>query len=92
MEAAHDATLPVPCEDHDMVDSIKELRQLEGQEVRVALTNGSRIDQCEVVSVGRGQVGTLWAFVNGSDLFIPFGEIAEIRPFARTPYQQPSAA
>jgi hypothetical protein len=65
---------------HKMANSIRELRALEGQQVFVALTNGSRIDDCNLVSAGRGQVGSLWVFTSGGDLFIPFADVVEVWP------------
>ena len=39
---------------------------LEGLRVNLALIDGSRLDDCELVSAGHGHP-TLWLFVNGSD-------------------------
>ena len=36
------------------------LRQWEGRQVSVALADGSRIDDCQLVSAGRCAAGTLW--------------------------------
>ena len=49
---------------------------LEGRRVSVALTDGSRIDDCELVSSGHGRT-TLWLFVNGSDVFVPMAEVID---------------
>jgi hypothetical protein len=49
---------------------------LEGHRVSVALTDGSRLDDCELVSAGHGQL-TLWLFVNGSDVFVPVTEVTD---------------
>jgi hypothetical protein len=61
-----------------MANSMRELRSLEGQQVFVALTDGSRIDDCNLVSAGRGLVGNLWVFAAGRDLFIPFADVVEV--------------
>jgi hypothetical protein len=68
-----------------MANSTRQLQQLEGQQVLVALRNGSQIDGCSLVSVGRGQVGSLWVFTGARDVFIPFADVVDVwpaRPFA----------
>ena len=49
---------------------------LEGRRVSLALTDGSRIDDCELVSAGHG-TATLWLFINGGDVFVPVAEITD---------------
>ena len=49
---------------------------LEGRRVSVALVDGSRLDDCELVSAGHG-AETLWLFVNGNDVFIPVDEVTD---------------
>ena len=49
---------------------------LEGHRVNLALIDGSRLDDCELVSAGHG-TPTLWLFVNGSDVFVPVGEVTD---------------
>ena len=49
---------------------------LEGHRVNLALTDGSRLDDCELVSSGHGRT-TLWLFVNGSDVFVPVAEVID---------------
>lgn len=49
---------------------------LEGRRVSVALNDGSRLDDCELVSAGRG-TSTLWLFVNGGDVFVPVSDITD---------------
>jgi hypothetical protein len=49
---------------------------LEGRRVSVALCDGSRLDDCELVSAGHG-AGTLWLFVNGSDVFVPVTDVTD---------------
>jgi len=49
---------------------------LEGRRVSVALTNGSRLDDCELVSAGHGTT-TLWLYVNGGDVFVPVAEVTD---------------
>jgi hypothetical protein len=49
---------------------------LEGRRVSLALTNGSRLDDCELVSAGHGR-GTLWIFVNGADVFVAVADVTD---------------
>ena len=49
---------------------------LEGRRVNLALVDGSRLDDCELVSAGHG-AATLWVFVNGDDLFVPFADVTD---------------
>ncbi len=49
---------------------------LEGRRVNLALTDGSRLDDCELVSAGHG-TATLWVFVNGDDLFVPVADVTD---------------
>ena len=49
---------------------------LEGRRVSLALIDGSRLDDCELVSAGRGTV-TLWLFINGGDVFVPVSDITD---------------
>jgi len=55
-----------------------ELKQLEGHRVSLALADGSRIDDCELVSVGSGRRGHLWVHANGADAFVPLSKVADI--------------
>ena len=59
-------------------DQISQLTSLEGHQVSVALTDGTRIDDAELVSSGRGQVRTLWVFTNGVDAFVPLLEVVDV--------------
>jgi hypothetical protein len=54
------------------------LQDLEGHRVNLALADGSRIDDCELVAVGRGRRGHLWVHANGSDSFVPLSQVADI--------------
>jgi hypothetical protein len=51
---------------------------LEGRQVCVAFRNGSRIDDCQLVSAGRISTDTLWLFSNGADLFVPIDEVLDV--------------
>ena len=50
----------------------------EGRRVCVALRNGSRIDDCQLVSAGRVRTGTLWLFSNGLDVFVSIGQVLDV--------------
>ena len=54
------------------------LRQWEGRQVNVALADGSRIDDCQLVSAGRNGATSLWLFTNGCDVFVPLGHVTAI--------------
>jgi hypothetical protein len=55
-----------------------DLSSLEGRRVSVALRDGSRIDDSQLVSAGRGGVGTLWLFTSGTDTFVPHEEVVDL--------------
>ena len=50
-----------------MDNRLNHLRSFEGRDVCVALADGSRIDDCQLVLAGRQK---LWVFVNGQDAFV----------------------
>ena len=53
------------------------LRSLEGRRVGMALSDGTRIDDCQLVSGGHG-VRRLWVYTNGQDIFVPCEEVVEV--------------
>jgi len=61
-----------------MTTTRKELRELEGRQVSLALVDGSRIDDAALVSSGRGATATLWVYTNRADAFIPMSRIVEV--------------
>jgi hypothetical protein len=54
------------------------IRSLEGRCVCVALRDGSRIDDCQLVSCGRQAVGSMWVYSNGFDRFVDLGDVIEL--------------
>jgi len=58
-------------------NQLRTVRQLEGRQVSVALRDGSRIDDCQLVSAGRGNTDTLWLY-GGQDLFVPVGQVIDL--------------
>jgi hypothetical protein len=66
-------------------EQISQLRGFEGRRVSLALRDGSRIDDCQLVSVGRAGVRSVWIFTQGLDMFFSFNDLAdvwEMRPTA----------
>lgn len=57
---------------------LKGLRALEGHHVSVSLIDGSRFDDCTLVSVCQGRTGTAWIFSNGLDLFLPLSAVSDV--------------
>jgi len=55
-----------------------QFKKLEGHRVSVALADGSRIDDCELVSVGGGRRGHLWVHANGGDAFVPLSQVSDV--------------
>jgi hypothetical protein len=51
---------------------------LEGRQVSVSLSNGSRIDDCQLVSAPRAGAPTLWLFSNGDDVFVMPSDVVDI--------------
>lgn len=58
--------------------TITSLDVLEGRQVSVALRNGSRIDDCQLVSAPRARTDTLWLFSNGADVFVSVGDVIDV--------------
>ena len=54
-----------------------DLRSYEGQRVSIALADGSRVDDCLLVSVGRG-AKTAWLATDASDLFLLWEDVVEV--------------
>ena len=55
---------------------IRQLRSLEGRRVSVALRDGSRIDDCQLVAAGRGCT-SLWLYA-GTDVFVPLRQVIDL--------------
>jgi hypothetical protein len=66
-----------------MTATRSELRGLEGRQVSVTLTDGTRLETCSLVSAGRASVGTVWVFADGADTFIPLHQVIDIRRVSR---------
>jgi hypothetical protein len=46
--------------------------------VNVALADGSRLDDCELVSAGRRGVESLWLYANGADTFVALEDVSDV--------------
>jgi hypothetical protein len=46
--------------------------------VSLALRDGSRIDDCQLVSGGRAGVRSVWIFTGGLDMFLPLNELIDV--------------
>lgn len=58
-------------------------RHLEGRHVGVALVDGSRLDDGELVSAGHAGAQSLWLYSNGADTFVTILDVIdvwEVRP------------
>ena len=58
------------------------IRFLEGRQVSVVLSDGSRIDDCELVSAGRQGVGSVWLYADGTDTFVALVDVMEVHEAA----------
>jgi hypothetical protein len=54
------------------------LTVLQGRQVTVALRNGTRIDDAQLVSAGRRGHRRLWLFHNGADTFVALEDVLEL--------------
>ena len=57
---------------------------LEGRQVSVALRDGFRIDDCQLVSAPRANAETLWLFSNGDDVFVDVSDVVDVWEVACT--------
>jgi len=55
-----------------------EFTALEGRQVSLALRNGDRIDDAQLISARGNRAGTLWLFTNGSDRFIAVEDVIDV--------------
>jgi hypothetical protein len=51
---------------------------LEGCRVSIALVDGSRIDDCELISAGHRGDARLWLYDNRADTFVSLAEVADL--------------
>jgi len=53
-------------------------RCLEGRHVSVVLADGSRIDDCELISAGHHGTGSLWLYADGTDTFVALVDVTDV--------------
>ena len=44
----------------------------------MALRDGSRVDDADLVSAPSTVTGTVWLFINGDDRFVPAADLVEV--------------
>jgi hypothetical protein len=71
--------LPSPKREATTGEGLAELsKDLEGSRVSVALVDGTRIDDCELVSAGRHGATSLWLYTNGADTFVALTDVVDL--------------
>jgi len=64
------------------------LRHLEGRQVGLVLSDGSRILDAQLISAGRPGLSSVWILIDGTDNFIPLLAVAQVWEItAATPVQ-----
>lgn len=58
--------------------TLRSFRHLEGRHVSVSLGDGSRLDDCELVSAGRGSSGTLWLHDGHDDRMVRAADVVDL--------------
>jgi hypothetical protein len=75
-----------------MISIRDRLVALIGSNVDLALADGARIDDCELVSIVRSRrVGTAWIFHNGDDAFVPVDSIIDVWEVRHRAHERPAA-
>jgi hypothetical protein len=69
-----------------------QFKALEGRRVGLALSDGSRIDDCQLISAGRPGLESVWVFLNGNDAFIPLTVVIEVWEVGSVPTDPVRAA
>ena len=57
--------------------TLRSIRRLEGHHVSVCLGDGTRIDDCQLVSAGR-RGATLWVVAAGEDRFVSVDDVVDL--------------
>ena len=57
---------------------ISQFTHLEGCRVSLALRDGSRLDDCQLVSTGRNRTASVWVFSNGAGTFVPVDSVMDL--------------
>ena len=61
-----------------MAIRLDDIEDLEGRRVSVALHDGSRIDDCQLVSGPREDLDGLWLYTEGHDTIVPLEAVTEV--------------
>jgi hypothetical protein len=56
------------------------LQSLRGHQVSVALRDGTRVEDCRLVSTGRSATSTVWLVTNGVDIFVRREDLLAVWP------------
>jgi hypothetical protein len=59
-------------------ERLTQWRALLGRQVCLALTDGSRLDDCQLVSLGPPRVETVWLFTGAEDVFVPLAGVLDL--------------
>lgn len=65
--------------------ALSNLRPLEGRRVAIALSDGSRIDDCQLVSLPLRGLHTFWLFADGEDMFVPVESVVAVWESSTSP-------
>lgn len=58
--------------------TLRSFRHLEGHHVSVALADGTRLDDCELVSAGRGAAASIWLHDGLDDRIVEAADIVDV--------------
>lgn len=58
--------------------TLRSFRHLEGHHVSVALADGTRLDDCELVSAGRGAAASIWLHDGLDDRIVEAADILDV--------------
>lgn len=58
--------------------TLRSFRHLEGHHVSVALADGTRLDDCELVSAGRGAAASIWIHDGLADRIVEAADIVDV--------------
>ena len=58
--------------------TLRSFRHLEGHHVSVALADGTRLDDCELVSAGRGAAASIWVHDGLDDRIVEAEDILDV--------------
>jgi hypothetical protein len=58
--------------------TLRSFRHLEGHHVSVALADGTRLDDCELVSAGRGATASIWLHDGMDDRMLSAADVVDL--------------